>query len=139
MKHPFRFLLLLWAMLFVDAALAKELSQHAAVALAETFIVENGYTDAPADRIKPRLDGESIEWTNVRDEILKHRHRTLLAKAIGAKKGRRGDKAGWSIAFDYAPEVAGADDVCRVVTMDADGSNMRVEHVDGMRDYFAGF
>ena len=71
--------------------------------------------------------------------MLGQRHNTLRPKAIGAKRGRRGDKDGWSIAFDYATAVRGGRDSCRVVTMNSDGSNIRIEHVDGIRSYFAGF
>ena len=133
------FTLFLAALVSPQSAWAQALSQKAAVAWAEKFIVQNGYTNAAPSQIKQRLDFESIERADSRDEMLRQRHNTLQPKAIGAKKGRKGAKAGWSIAFAYVPSVRGGRDLCRVVTMDADGSNIRIEHVDGIRNYFAGF
>ena len=122
-----------------QSAWGQSLSQKAAVALAEKFIVQNGYTNASPDRIKPQLDFESLERAESRGEILRQRHNTLRPKAIGAKMGRKGSKAGWSIAFDYGPSAPGGRDLCRVVTMDSDGSHIRIEHVDGVRSHFVGF
>lgn len=119
-----------------QAALAQALSSQDAIALAEKFVVENGYTNAAQDHIKHQLDFESIEWTADRSEMLRRRHNTLQPKAIGAKQRRKGAKHGWSIAFDYATGTPGGQDVCRVVTMDGDGSSMRIEHVDGIRKFF---
>ena len=121
-----------------QGALAQTLSQQAAIALAETFVVENGYT-ITTSRIKNHLDLESIERTSDRSEMLRRRHSTLQPTAIGAKQGRRGAKLGWSIAFEYTSSTRGAENGCRVVTMDGDGSNIRIEHQDGIREFFAGF
>jgi len=136
-----RLLLAALALFFLVPAQASApaLSQQAAIALAEKFVLENGYTSAGPDRIKRELDPESIEWTEDRAETLRDRHDTLQPRAIGARSGRRGGAGGWSIAFDYTARIEGARDACRVVTMDADGTNIRVEHVDGMRQAFAGF
>ena len=123
----------------LQSAWAQPLSQEAAVALAEKFIAENGYTNAAPDRLKEKLDFESIERAPTRDEMLRRRQNTLRPKAIGAKTGRKGSKDGWSIAFDYVQAFRGDQDTCRVVTMNADGSDIRVEHVDGFRKAFAGF
>lgn len=122
-----------------QSAWGQALSQKAAVELAEKFIVKNGYTDAPPDQIMQELDYESIEFAENRIKMLQQRQNTLQPKAIGAKKGRRGGKAGWSIAFDFSASVHDGRDSCRVVTMDNDGSNIRIEHVDGLRKFFAGF
>ncbi|SDQ75794.1 hypothetical protein [Pseudoxanthomonas sp. CF125] len=122
-----------------QSAWAQPLSQKAAVALAEKFIAENGYTKAAPDRIKQQLVFESIELAPTRDEMLRRRYNTLQPKAIGAKEGRKSSKAGWSIAFDYVSVSRGDQDMCRVVTMNADGSDIRIEHVDGFRKAFAGF
>ena len=122
-----------------QSAWAQSISQEAAVALAEKFIAENGYTKAAPDQIKQQLVFESIERANTRNEMLRHRNNTLQPKAIGAKKGRRGSSEGWSVAFDHASVSRGGEDTCRVVTMNAEGSDIRIEHVDGFRKAFAGF
>ncbi len=121
----------------LQSALAQPLPQEAAVALAEEFIVENGYTKATRDRIKQQLVFESIERAHTRDEMLRRRYNTLSPKAIGAKRGRKGSNDGWSIAFDHVPASRDEQATCRVVTMNADGSDIRIEHVDGFRKAFA--
>ncbi|AKU22565.1 hypothetical protein [Massilia sp. NR 4-1] len=126
------------AAISLSAAAAEKLNMEAAVKLAEKFVAENGYTDLPESRIKPVLDNESLEWTSSRKERLAQRHKMLLPTAIGAKYERKGEMAGWSIAFDYSIN-AGDRRSCRVVTMAANGSGIRIEHVDGVRKYFAGF
>jgi hypothetical protein len=137
--HRLILILALALLIPCQSAWGQSLSQKAAVALAEKFIIQNGYTNAAPDRVKAQLDFESIERAESRSEMLRQRHNTLRPKAIGARKGRKGSKAGWSIAFDYAPSVPGGRDLCRVVTMDSDGSGIRIEHVAGVRSYFVGF
>ncbi len=122
-----------------QVALAQVLSKLDATALAEKFVVENGYTSASPERVKRQPDFESVERTDNRSEMLQQRFNTLLSKAIGAKQGRKGSAVGWSIAFEYTLTVANMHDICRVVTMNDDGSNMHMEHVDGFRKFFAGF
>ncbi len=119
--------------------LAQVLSKESVVELAEKFIAENGYTDLPRESAKASLDRESLEWTSDRESMLQQRANTLKPKAIGAKKGRRGNKSGWSVAFDYAASSPTNPETCRVVTMNEDGSDTRVEHVDGIRRVFVGF
>jgi hypothetical protein len=117
---------------------SENLTMKAAVELAEKFVADNGYTDLPEPRIKPALDGERIEWRPDRQGQLAERFDTLVARAIGAKAGKKHDSVGWSVAFDYKAKRRDAG-VCRVVTMSSTGTDIRVAHVDGVRDYFVGF
>ena len=116
---------------------AGELSKSDAIEIAEKFILENGYTDAPSNQIKEDLDYESIEWANDQNELLNQRFNQLKSSAIGIKKGRKGGEPGWSVAFDIVD--AKSNNNCRVVTMNLDGTDIRVEHVDGKRPAFIGF
>jgi hypothetical protein len=116
---------------------AESITIEAAVKLAEEFIARNGYTNAPASTVKAVLDNESIEWAADRGDQIKSRINTLLPKAIGAKKGRKGSSDGWSVAFDFTS--GRVPNSCRVVTMSSAGNAIRVEHVDGIRTYFVGF
>jgi len=122
----------------LHAHAAETITMKEAVTIAETFIAENGYTKLPESRVKRLLDNESIEWTADRKQLLAQRRNTLSAEAIGAKRGRRNDPAGWSVAFDYTNQQGNSDN-CRVVTMTASGREVRIEHVDGIRSYFQGF
>lgn len=123
---------LLIAQLAIVAALyGQNLSRERAVKLAERFVRENGYTDAPDSAIRPLLAYESIEWAEDRIELLKSRRNTLVSMAIGIKA----NEGGWGVAFDYVSHPGN----CRVVTMLKDGSKMRMQHQDGIRDYWVGF
>ena len=55
------------------------LTQSEAVALAERFIEQNGYTDLPPDKTK--LTYETIEWESNVDTMLQNRHDTLERRA----------------------------------------------------------
>ena len=132
------FAIALVAMLVACAAIAQPLTKVAAIALAEKFIAENGYTKLPTSKLKSALDPESLEWGFSRDKTLAHRFNTLNGRAIGIKSGGKGEADGWSVAFDFAGGRVSSTS-CRVVTMEKDGSNLRVQHVDGIRTYFAGF
>jgi hypothetical protein len=109
----------------------RSLTLEEAVAVAERFVRDNGYTDAPADELKAPLDVESIEFAANREELLLQRKNSLQPKAIGAKP----TSEGWGVAFDYfEPQV----DTCRVVAMRHDGSEIRVQHQDGIREFWLG-
>ena len=117
------------------------LSKEEAIQIAERFVLENGYTNAPREKVKVQLDHESIEviveGKEAREQLLAARVDTLKPKAIGTRRGRKGGSDGWSVAFEYThPSL---NDTCRVVTMDLDGTNIRVEHVDGILSFFKGF
>jgi hypothetical protein len=107
------------------------LSSQEAVAAAERFIRENGYTDAPASEVKDELDFESIEWHDSRSELLEARWNSLHVEAMGIKSS----ESGWGVAF-YSVSYPNS---CRVVTMNLDGNSKRVQHQDGICEYWAGF
>jgi len=133
----------LLASLFVAVACphvhaVEPVTMETAVRIAEVFVAENGYTDLPESDVKQALDSESVEWTSSRRKLLVQRRNTLLPTAIGAKYGRKYAETGWSVAFDYTSQ-RGAPGSCRIVTMDLNGHEVRIEHVDGIRKYFLGF
>jgi hypothetical protein len=102
------------------------LDEKMAIAAAEKFIADNGYTDLPPMKDKSGLAHESIEWTNDVDELLKQRHDSLERKAFAiSKHGRTG--SGWTVGFRYK---GGGDKTGRAVTMDVNGGNIRMQHQD---------
>lgn len=107
----------------------RRLTQSEAVALAEQFIAQNGYTDLPPDKTK--ISYETIEWESNVDRILQQRHNTLERRAYGVSRGRRGER-GWTVVFRYQGH-AGA--TGRAVTMNLDGAKARVEHQDFILRY----
>jgi cell division protein FtsL len=105
------------------------LSEAEAVKLAERFIAQNGYTDLSAE--KDKLANESIELEESLEEKLKMRRDTLERKAYGISSGRKGGSPGWTVVFRYKhPSDQQMRSNGRAVTMNLDGSEMRVEHVD---------
>ena len=107
-----------------------EIDGPAAVAIAETFVRENGYTEAPALPPK-RLTPESLEF-EPREKWAQQRHNSLVGQAAGYLAGRRGGAKGWTVTFCYArpktvkePRPTG-----RAVTMDLTGSALQIEHVE---------
>ncbi|MYM26435.1 hypothetical protein GTP46_27790 [Duganella sp. FT135W] len=127
-----------FALACLHASANESIAVERAVRIAEHFVAENGYTNLPESRVKEVLDNEAIEWRPGRSERLAQRYNTLRPKTIGAKKARKNGTPGWSVAFDYMSPTGNSNE-CRVVTMDANGRDVRVEHVDGIRSYFLGF
>jgi hypothetical protein len=114
----------------VGTLCGQNISSEKAVELAERFVRENGYSNAPDSAIKRHLDHESIELARVREELLKSRRNTLQPKAVGVKT----TDDGWGVAFDFTDPRG----TCRVVTMQADGTQLRMQHKDGIRDGWVG-
>jgi hypothetical protein len=112
----------------------RQLTQAEAVALAEQFIAQNGYTDLMPDKTK--LSYETIERESNVDRMLQERHGTLERRAYGIVRGRKGGSAGWTVVFRYThPIDQRARSTGRAVTMNLDGSEPRVEHVDFLLRY----
>jgi hypothetical protein len=110
-----------------------------AVRLAEDFIKQNGYTDAPAD--KNNLSHETVEFYETIDELLEARHNTLEPKAYGIYYGGRlGDQKGWTVVF-RRPQKKSEKSLessqlltGRAVTMNENFENLLVEHKDFILD-----
>jgi hypothetical protein len=118
-----------------------------AVRIAEDFIVQNGYTDLPAD--KNKITYETVEFAQNLEELLKERANTLERKAYGILykgSGTKMGKKGWTIVFqyknlseDYYKSLSKAFNkkitkenypLGRAVTMDENYQNLIVEHKD---------
>jgi len=125
--------------------LVEESPEAKAVRIAEEFVVQNGYTDLPAD--KNKISHETVEFADNLDELLKSRANTLepkaygiLYKATGTKMGEKG----WTIVFqsknisgDYYKSIRRQTGkkitkedypIGRAVTMNANFQNLLVEH-----------
>jgi hypothetical protein len=70
------------------------LTKVQAIKLAEQFIIDNGYTNAPANKSKLSYELFDQLENNV-DRILKQRHNTLQPKAFCINE----DKDRWNIGF----------------------------------------
>jgi hypothetical protein len=116
----------------------KQLTEAEAIRIAEQFVVENGYTDLPPVQDKTKLSYESIDSSDP-DQRLKDRFNTLERKAYGVGRGRTKRYNRWTIVFRYNAKNDSYRRVIpnyeqrikkigRAVTMDADGSNIRMQH-----------
>ena len=102
-----------------------------AVAIAERFVRDNGYTDfVPPDLSK--LQSESIERGD-REFWLKMRHNSLRPLARGVSRDTDRGFEGWVVGFDYVDSRYSGH--CRAVTMDEYGQNLRMEHKDFIAKY----
>ena len=104
-----------------------ESPEEKAVRLAEEFVARNGYTDLPPDRFEISYEGS--EWAFDFDEMMRRRHDTLERKAYGIRYAAGAEGKGWMVAFRHTSR-SGRDFVNagRVVSMDEDFENLRVEH-----------
>jgi hypothetical protein len=126
-------LLLLFVLCGSAYSQKRRLTQSQAVKAAEQFIARNGYTDLPPDRTK--LSYETIEWESDVNRMLEDRHDELERHAYGVTRGGKG-RAGWTVVFRYRhPADREERKLGRAVTMNLDGSDMRVEHVDFILRY----
>ena len=89
-----------------------------AVAIAERFVRENGYTDFVPDDLRC-LVPESIEFSREPRNWLKGRHNQLKPQAVGFRKGSRNDREGWTVGFELVDPTNVTPATGRAVTMDA--------------------
>jgi hypothetical protein len=126
---------------FNDAEARPPLSESEAVARAEQFVIENGYTELPADLAKVELEITDHPRKVPIAKIAARRRGELEKDAWGVARGRRGGSPGWTVAFRYGSRMRGRSmldpsdtilsaDNGRGVTMDPDGENIVIEHVD---------
>lgn len=76
-----------------------QLTQEQAIQLAENYIIDNGYTNLPADKSKfsneHRDEYDSIKYENWIEEMLKERHNTIQRKAFCISENE--DR--WNVGF----------------------------------------
>jgi hypothetical protein len=78
-----------------------------AIAVAEAFVREHGYTDRPADAAAMEQDDE---WLSLREmgvplaRVLEVRHNNVVSQAYGLSRNRFGDKPGWTVYFQLHPD-----------------------------------
>lgn len=103
-----------------------------AIELAEQFVRANGYT---REFVPPDLEAlvpESLEEFDRSDWLVSRQRNPLRPRAVGYLDHARNQADGWTIAFArVAPENPGRG---RVVTMDARGGSIRVEHKELILD-----
>lgn len=116
-----------------------QLTKEQAVKLAEQFIIDNGYTNLPADKSKLSYDLFDQYENNV-DSILKHRRNNLQAKAFCISE----DKYRWDVGFlSIGVDLSKLDSIQRQTNLSGravivmkDGTEIRIAHKDPIFSYF---
>jgi hypothetical protein len=83
--------------------LARE--QCTAIRAAERFVLENGYTDAPATTDPSRIVWELGDDPSQLSRVLKARHETLKPHAYGLHLDPAEDPAAYTIVFEYTDSL----------------------------------
>lgn len=107
-----------------------------AMAIAEAWIVEQGYTDKvyPPNQPHPPIQFEKGEFATDSSKILKLRHNTLKAESVGAREyGEQGGK--WLIGFRYTHLE---NNIVRAVTMDSLARTIVMQTQDVREDWVLG-
>jgi len=114
----------------------RELTAEEAVAAAECFIIQNGYTDLPPIADRSKLTPENV-WGLTDDEGMKMRHDSLERKAHSYERNAEFFGGSWVIMFRYKPhprvvEFYGnrLDYVGRAVVMNLEDKRIRIQHSD---------
>ena len=117
--------------------MTNELTKEQAVELAEQFIIDNGYTDLPANRTK--LIYELLDENDV-DNVLARRKNTLRKKAFCISENEdRWDVGFLSTSVDLNKldsEKRKTDLSGRAVIVRKDGKEIRIAHKEPLFSYF---
>jgi hypothetical protein len=98
------------------------------VARAESFVSENGYTTSKAQD-PSKLQPEALEFLP-QEKWASFRHDSLRRQAYGWRHGRKYGAPGWTVVFRYSHPLPKSQPTGRAVTMNLDGSDIRIEHVE---------
>ena len=129
---------LVWGLTYAFQTNDRMTKEHA-VKLAEQFIIDNGYTNLPAD--KSKLSYELFDqYENNVDSILKRRHNTLQPKAFCISE----DKDRWDVGFlSTSINLSKLDSIQRqsnlsgrAVIVMKNGKEIRIAHKDPCFSYF---
>ena len=110
------------------AQLPDGLKEKEAIVLAERFVIDNGYTNLPADTNKVKLESLAfLKRKQTLTEILKERRNTLIKGAKSSIYFNDSDSSkGWMILFEYQ----NTPNVYRVVKVSAIDRRMEMMHTD---------
>lgn len=122
-----------------DLKTKEPITKEEAIQLAEQFIIDNGYTNLPADKSKLSFELFDQNKINV-DSILKHRYNTLKPKAFCISE----DKDLWNVGFlSNKVDLNRLDSIQRqsnlsgrAVIVMKDGKAIRIAHKTPLFSYF---
>ena len=103
------------------------ISGKEAIEQAEQFVIQQGYTDLPAELTK--LKFEKGEYASDTSKILAYRKNTLEIKAFAAKQ----HGSSWTVGFTY---INKENNIGRAVTMDTLGINTIMQPKEVRLDWF---
>ena len=111
------------------------LETEEAIAVAECFILENGYTDRPPLGDKSKITPENV-YPQTDEAGMKRRHDSLERRAYSYYQSE-GSNKNWQILFRYKPKPEIVEyygerlkTLARAVVMDQYGKDLRIMHSD---------
>lgn len=115
----------------------RELTADEAVAAAECFVIQNGYTDLPPIADRSKITPESV-WGLTDEEGMKMRHNSLERKAYSYERNPDFLGGSWLIMFRFNPHHPISvkflsdrlDKDGRAVVMDLNGKRIQIQHSD---------
>ena len=112
----------------------RDLDETEAVAAAECFVIQNGYTDLPPTNDKSKITPENI-WPMTDEAGMQSRHDSLVRHALTVTRDEEFWDGSWIVMFRNN-NLHGAPDSKtnlakawgRAVVMDFYGKNIRIQH-----------
>lgn len=101
--------------------------QCEAIRVAERFVLENGYTKAPATVDRSRIAWELGDDPLHLERVLEIRHDTLKPHAYGLRLGVSGDPLAWEVVFEYTDRLTALATLAEGRPREADGAVVRVK------------
>src|SRR5690606_30227801 len=87
-------------LLFTSCASTQNLTENQAIEIAESYVIEQGYSDKKIDLKKTEIDSDILDQYQTPEKVAELRHNLLNSKAVYSKKTDNG----WIIGFEYKYE-----------------------------------
>ncbi|MCH4554119.1 hypothetical protein [Aestuariibaculum lutulentum] len=87
-------------LIFTSCASTQNLTKNQAIEIAESYVIEQGYSDKIIDLKKTKIDSDILDQYQTPEKIAELRHNLLNSKAVYSKKTENG----WIIGFEYKNE-----------------------------------
>jgi len=87
-------------LIFTSCASTQNLTKNQAIETAESYVIEQGYSDKIIDLKKTEIDSDILDQYQTPENVAELRHNLLKSKAVYSKKSENG----WIIGFEYKNE-----------------------------------
>ena len=87
-------------LIFTSCASTQNLTKNQAIEIAESYMIEQGYSDKKIDLKKTEIDSDILDQFQTLEKTAELRYNLLKSKAIYSKRTENG----WIIGFEYKNE-----------------------------------